>query len=268
MTNPFFENKEAEVINAFQKNGYYIFQIEDEENLKLVKNTILSESAKILELSQAPEEKNFFDQSQNFVKPDRLNGFRMALIAALAQQKRLRPIIYSLARNHIHWIVGNELAMQRACNLSIQIPDDESSLLPIHCDTWQGNSPYEMVFWLPLVDCYKTKSMYILPRQETEEVVRNFKKYSSLSSEELFHKLEPKIVWLDIPYGQGLIFSHAMLHGNRVNKEGNARWSMNIRFKPLLSPYSSKELGESFLPITLRPATEFGFKINMPETEK
>ena len=52
--------------------------------------------------------------------------------------------------------------MQMRISLSIQLPNDDSSLLPVHADTWSGVSPYEVVVWLPMVDCYKTKSMYIL----------------------------------------------------------------------------------------------------------
>ena len=52
--------------------------------------------------------------------------------------------------------------MQKRINLSIQLPNDSSSLLPLHSDIWSGDSPFEAVVWIPLVDCFKTKSMYIL----------------------------------------------------------------------------------------------------------
>ena len=55
--------------------------------------------------------------------------------------------------------VNNEIAMQLRVSLSIQLPLDDSSLLPVHADTWTGVSPFETVVWLPLVNCYKTKSM-------------------------------------------------------------------------------------------------------------
>jgi sporadic carbohydrate cluster 2OG-Fe(II) oxygenase len=265
MVNPFFETKEQEVVNQFLKTGYVIFPLENTQNLKIIRSKMAKWGSEQLKLPKAPTEELFFDKTQDLVNPANLNAFRMALITSMARDEELRVLVFSLARTHLQWIVGNELAMQRACNLSIQLPADQSSLLPIHCDTWQGNSPFEMVFWLPLVDCYKTKSMFILPREGTEEVVKNFDKYGKLSSEDLFQTLKPKLVWLDIPLGHGLIFSHAMLHGNRVNDEKDTRWSMNIRFKALFSPYSSKELGESFLPITMRPATRFGYEIKNPK---
>ena len=45
--------------------------------------------------------------------------------------------------------------MQNKINLSIQNPNDDSSLLNMHADTWSGDSPFEVVVWLPLVDTYK-----------------------------------------------------------------------------------------------------------------
>ena len=66
-------------------------------------------------------------------------------------------------------LVGNEIMMQKKINLSIQLPGDESSLLPIHSDVWSGDSPYEINLWVPLVDCYRTKSMYILSPKENDK---------------------------------------------------------------------------------------------------
>ena len=63
--------------------------------------------------------------------------------------------------------------MQNNINLSIQFPKDESSLLPMHADTWSGDSPFETVIWLPLVNCYKTKSMFILKQSK----YKNFEKF-------------------------------------------------------------------------------------------
>ena len=51
--------------------------------------------------------------------------------------------------------------MQKSLNLSIQFPKDDSSLLPIHSDVWSGDHLLRSICGY-LVDCYKTKSMYIL----------------------------------------------------------------------------------------------------------
>lgn len=265
MNNPFFQNEEQEVVDRFLRDGYYIFPIADRKSLDTIRETLHQKGLTLLDSGSRPDEKTFFDSIQNYVAVDKLNDFRVKLIAHLAKQMDLRSKVYHLGKKHIDWIIGNEIAMQRACNLSIQLPGDDSSLLPVHSDVWSGNSPYEIVFWLPLVDCHETKSMFILPREESDEVYRNFKKYSKLTAEEFFKAIEPRVTWVDVPYGHGLIFSHVMPHGNRVNQEKHTRWTINVRFKGMLSPYGSKELGESFLPVTARPATRIGYAYSKPE---
>ena len=69
---------------------------------------------------------------------------------------------YNVASEYLNILVGNELSMQKSINLSIQMPNDKSSLLDLHADTWSGDSPYEVVVWLPLVDCFKKKCIFYL----------------------------------------------------------------------------------------------------------
>ena len=107
--------------------------------------------------------------------------------------------------------------------------------------------------------------MFILPRPYTDEVLANIKDYGNLTAEEFFHQIKDRVIWLNVPYGHAVIFSHVMLHGNRINEESTTRWSFNLRFKGLLSPYGTKEVGESFLPITIRPVTRIGYSYKKPE---
>ena len=66
--------------------------------------------------------------------------------------------------------------------------------------------------------------------------------------------------WLDVKYGEVLLFNQALPHGNRLNEEPETRWSMNCRFKGVFTPYSDKKIGEFFEPITLRAASQTGMK--------
>jgi sporadic carbohydrate cluster 2OG-Fe(II) oxygenase len=264
-TNPFFAPEEEIAIEQFLKDGYLIFDIDDRDTLMQVKQMLYMSSLELLNESDTSDLDRFYDRTHEFVDPSQLNDFRVKLIAKMAQQNSLKPSIYKIAKQPLHWLVGNELVMQRNCNLSIQFPGDESSLLPLHSDVWSGNSPYEVVLWLPLVNCYSRKSMFILPRSKSDEILKNFPNYSHLTAEALYQQIKSELVWLDVKYGQAAIFSHSLLHGNRVNDESETRWTINVRFKSLLSPYGSKGLGESFLPITLRPATRIGFNYQKPE---
>lgn len=184
-----------------------------------------------------------------------LNQFRLKKISDLNSSLLTRKLYFSLAEKALHEIVGNELVMQRNINLSIQMPGDDSSLLPIHADVLQGDSPYEVVLWVPLVDCYGTKSMFFSRKQPVD--------ISGKSLEQLYEECEPYFV--DCEYGEALIFSQNYFHGNVVNQTNETRWSMNCRFKSVFSPYADKKLGEFFTPLTLRPATIMGMKYEFPK---
>jgi sporadic carbohydrate cluster 2OG-Fe(II) oxygenase len=187
-----------------------------------------------------------------------LNDLRLAMINNL--NRLFQPKYFSLARNTLHELVGNELVMQRNINLSIQLPDDDSSLLPIHCDTWSGDSPYEVVLWVPLVDCYGTKSMFFCDKEVSEKAdISKFK-----DSEELFKAIEPHVTFMDCKYGEALIFTQNIMHGNRVNTTNETRWSLNSRFKSLWTPYADKKLGEFFEPIEIRAASRLGMQYELP----
>ena len=163
-------------------------------------------------------------------------------------------------------LVGNELAMQNRVNLSIQLPEDDSSLLPIHADAFGGETPFQVVEWLPLVDCHSTKSMFILPRPACERVYAEFRKYEGKGMDTLFEDVKDELVWCDVPYGHVLVFSPNQLHGGVINREPETRWSMNCRLTGLFTPYrgAEKKLGSYYLPITTRAVTRVGMAYQEP----
>ena len=95
---------------------------------------------------------------------------RIHIINCINGESWIRETYFKLAKKYIFSIVGNEVAMQVRLNLSIQMPGDSGSLLPVHSDTWSGDSPFEIVVWLPLVDCYRTKSMYLLKNDNADAI--------------------------------------------------------------------------------------------------
>ena len=85
------------------------------------------------------------------------------------------------------------------------------------------------------------------------------------NAEDIFKAIESDVKFIDITFGNILLFSQTILHGNRVNYEDETRWSMNCRFKSLLSPYADKKLGEFFEPIIVKPATRLGMMYELSD---
>lgn len=260
----FFDREELGLIEDFEERGYHIFDIEDGTGLKRIRRAVANQLSK--EIGTPFEDiSEFLNRAGDRVSIADLNSVRLGIFNAMNREPWFRPTYYKLARGVLATLVGNELAMQRRINLSIQLPGDESSLLSVHSDVWSGDSAFEVVVWVPLVDCYRTKSMFILPRKLNDEHSKRFAEFQGKDTEELFRAIEPDVEWVTVSVGQGIIFTHTLMHGNRRNEEGEARWSINCRFKSLLSPYDTKRLGEFFEPITIRAATRLGTTYTLPK---
>lgn len=261
------ENKLSELL---KKKGYLIVKLKDLKPLEYLRNTVIKNTTKICNIKypKNKEEDYFLNNFHKNIKSSKLNEYRVKIINSINKDINFKKNYFLSSKDILYNLVGNELSMQSRINLSIQFPNDSSSLLPLHSDIWSGDSPFEVVVWIPLVDCYGTKTMYILPPNHYKKVENNFKKYSNKSSTELFNKIKKNLDWIDIKFGEILVFNQALPHGNIINKEKETRWSMNCRFKSVFSPYGDKKIGEFFEPITLRAASEIGIKYKLPEIKK
>jgi len=255
---------EVAMNGKFLDDGYLLLPVEDREALDRIRDCVAELAASHLDMPVPGNVQGFLDGLHNYVDVPGLNDLRLAVINGMNQQPWLRPTYYSLVRSVLDTVVGNELVMQRRINLSIQLPDDDSSLLPVHADVWDGDSAYEVVVWLPLVNCFETKGMYILPPEPNARHARDLSQFADGTTEDIYHAIEPDLHWPDLPYGQVMVFSQTLMHGNRINLEPETRWSMNCRFKSLFSPFADKHLGEFFEPVTVRAATRFGLDYKLP----
>lgn len=259
----YYSLEEREVAESFFNTGYVIRAVEDKPGLDRLQRLIAETAAAYLDLPLPADVTGFLDDVHRHVTPEALNGLRLAVIQRINSEVWVRPTYFSLARRLVEMVVGNELCMQRRLNLSIQLPGDESSLLPVHADTWSGDSPFEVVVWLPLVDVYGTKTMYLASPAADRAVQDRLGSYAS--AEDIFQALKPDLSWIDMKFGQVMIFNQNLAHGNRVNEEPFTRWSMNCRFKAALTPYADKRIGEFFEPLMLRPATRIGMDFVLRE---
>jgi sporadic carbohydrate cluster 2OG-Fe(II) oxygenase len=269
MKQDFYTDHEREITSQFLKNKYLIVPAENMDALNAIRKKVAQAAANAINQSLNENDiDHFLNHIHEKVTGKELNDIRLKVIADMNSDPSFRHLYFNVAKNNLMTLVGNELAMQRRVNLSIQLPNDDSSLLPVHSDVWAGDSPYEIVQWIPLVDCYNTKSMYIAEPEFDEQVQANFTQFSkSKSSEDLYQAIKDKVTFLNVPYGSVLLFSQNVMHGNRVNTEKDTRWSMNCRFKSVLTPYHGKKMGEFFEPITLRPLTRLGMEYVLAEGE-
>ena len=264
-----FRSSEEEAIsNYFINNGYVIKPTENIDALHSIRSfftDLIREKFKEHSKLASYSDDELLNNLHQFIDIDSLNDLRIDLINAMNSKPIIREYYYLIAKKSLDLLVGNEIAMQLRINLSIQLPDDDSSLLPVHADTWAGDSPFEVVVWIPLVNCYNTKSMFLLSPNNAKVLYKDFKKNAGDSSSSLYDCIKDQVDWIQIDFGDILIFNQSLPHGNIVNDEAETRWSLNCRFKGTFTPYGDKKLGEFFEPINLKAASILGLDYELPK---
>ncbi len=263
----FLSKDEQALTEEYLKQGYIIRPVADINALEWIRTKIFYFSEQEIGVQTTSDANSHLNQIHEYIPVSQINNYRLKIINSINAESEFRYHYFSLARPFLETLVGNELSMQLRINLSIQFPQDASSLLPVHADTWSGDSPFEVVVWVPFVDCYGTKTMYLLPPEKNKSLDENFFVRAGDNSEDLYQSIKQQVKWLDVKYGEVLIFNQALPHGNRQNMESETRWSTNCRFKGIFTPYGDKKLGEFFEPITLRAASKIGMEYQPPKME-
>jgi len=262
MTETFKSSDRVQALgDALLTKGFVIQRCESESGLLELHSLIIdAANSWLLEHGHSPIDR--LDESHRAISSDIINDVRLHIFARLNADVTLRQKYYSLASTAIQSLVGNDLAMQNKVNLSIQQPNDPTSVLDLHSDVWSGDSPFQVVLWVPLTDASSTNAMYLLPPNESHEAVRRSRDGEFESMEDIQRFYQSSFSSIEVKFGESLIFDSSCLHGNQLNTTNVSRWSLNCRFISLMAPAISPErrLGSYYTPILVRPATQMGLR--------
>lgn len=258
----FFSPDDAEIGQRFLDDGYVIADCEAPDALRDLVDEVLEESNRWLARAGVTNSIETLETSHAALPSHLVNDLRLHIYSHLNSDESIRLRYFSLARTLIECLVGNELAMQVKVNLSIQQPQDPTSVLDIHSDVWTGDSPFQVVLWTPLTRTTDTNAMFLLPPQASSEAFRRIGAGELTSMADAMEAYRPRISTIEMRVGQVLVFNSNCLHGNRLNTTSSTRWSLNCRFVSLLAPSTNPErrLGTYYSPIAVRPATRMGLE--------
>lgn len=258
----FREDNETFLSSAYEDRGFVI-EDADYKYLELLRRDI--EAAFAGFAGKAGVSSIDLENAHKIVSSEESNNLRLYMMQKMFQGTRFHRNYYNTAKHIIHSLCGNELAMQKRPGISINLPQNHNDILPIHADTWNGVSPFELNIWIPFVDCSNSMCLYILEKDKYVQKLRTSEGLLRLTSDELFNELRQDLTWIPIEYGKVLAFDQSLPHGYSLNEEALSHWSMNCRFKGLHSPYWDKKLGEYFMPITVKSSTRIGIGYTHPE---
>ena len=230
-------------LNYFEKNGFMKINL-DKKYLKdyvSFKKTIKKSFAKNFK-------NNSFEKFHLDVTFDKINDIRMKVIEKINKDKKIKQNIYLSAKKILNQMVGPDIIVQKNINLAIQMPKDQSRAL-FHKDT-PLSSKHEAVIWVPLVDCKQSMCMTMIPKKYHDEADSLLKK----TNEKIYEKFAKKYgITIPVKFGQALIFNTNNFHYIPVNQTENTRWSLNLRFKNLFTPYGERNLLDYYQIINTSP---------------
>ena len=141
------------------------------------------------------------------------------------------------------------------------MPLDDTSLLQLHTDTLSGQSVFEIVLWVPLTDCSESNSMYLYNIHDSKKILSELSSYEQPGKLQLYEDNKNDAMFMSLSYGQCLIFTPTLFHGNTKNQTTKTRISINCRFKNIFSPEAisgERRLGSFYRIMDLSPVTLLG----------
>jgi sporadic carbohydrate cluster 2OG-Fe(II) oxygenase len=178
------------------------------------------------------------------IRPHDLNSQRMNAFDRINSILDWDKLWFSLVRNFILDTLGPDLLIQRKLNLSVQCPNDDASQLGLHADTLSGQSPFEVVTWLPLSKYESAAGMYWFDRTVSRKIFDDMVAQEFLGLEHLRAKYWGQHHYLELPVGHIAVFTGSIFHGNLPHSSTFTRVSVNCRLKSLFSPEGRSTLNE------------------------
>jgi len=221
---------------SLSSHGYQLIKTNKLKYLDAFKNDLSKFLIERFSLSE--KEPNLI--LNNIHKFAKINSDKMAndlvleVINNFSKSYDFAEIAYNLFGEQIEKLLGPDLHAQRNNNIVFQYPNS-SRFSELHTDS-PPNSPYEIVFWIPLVDCFDTKSFFVLPVEESKNLINKYKSNHFENWSDFKKESLSKARHVKVNYSEALLFWTGIMHGSLNNQTDESRWCLNVRFKNLFAP--------------------------------
>jgi sporadic carbohydrate cluster 2OG-Fe(II) oxygenase len=246
-------------LSEFYKKGYAIVPIEKTKKLVESRNFLAEFFRNNYGCKGSVDE--ILNNCHKYIKEisdEKINSIIMSIINEFKKKYKMDELVYESSKQFINNLLGKDIASQKNPNIVFQYPFSTRTS-ELHADA-PANSFYEVVSWVPLVDCYSSKSFYILDKDNSRKLRDKHLSLDYSSWPELREEAINNAIHLKIKYGYALFFWSGLLHGSVVNTTDESRWSYNVRFKNLFAPAGMKEPLAFYRVLSKSALTEFAVK--------
>lgn len=224
------------VNNEFEIEGYEILNIENIQPLDDLKNCITNYLRSKYNLDTKDNDfiLNRFHELVHIGVDSTANDIVVDLLKEISKTSDFASVAYNSLPIAINRLIGPDIMAQKNNNIVFQYPGS-NRFSELHTDV-PTNSEFEVVVWIPLVNCSGTKSFYILPLQKSFKLVKRFRAGEFTDWTEFKNKCLEASTQVTVNYSQCILFWAGLIHGSVINSTDESRWCINVRFKTLFAP--------------------------------
>ena len=230
-----------ELHNRFFDKGYVILKAEDRKYLDDSRQIITNFLRQKYGINENNDERILNNIHKIIDINDTIaNNIVLNAIKDYSNNLDMAKSIFETNKTFLSSILGPDISAQKHANIVFQYPLSKRNS-ELHYDS-PPNSRHELVAWAPLVDCYGTKSFYVIEKEESYNLYQQYLNDTSIKSwEDLKQRARAQSKNIEIKYGEVLYFSANLFHGSEINHTEESRWSLNTRFKNLFAPCGLKD---------------------------
>ena len=242
-------NRQINKINLeYLDKGFCVFKLNNFIKLQKIKRLLLNKLRILINKKSITLEnyhKYVVESQHEKIQWELCNYFR---------KKNFCYIIAHEQLNIFRQLVGVDLLIQKDPFLRISRPNKEKDNIGYHRDTVYGQSPFEVSVLIPLVNLNANSCLKFLPKSHVSSDKRF--KFDSINTDikkgskkhNLGYPYSPKIPKVmekkmfapNVKFGNAIIFSPSIVHGQRVNTSTRTRFSFDFRIMNMFSPVKLK----------------------------
>lgn len=206
------------------------------ENLSLLRSEVLRIFQDSLsDIGVDGNSLNRLDDLHKVLTVSDINDYRLRCIKKLNEIDSInKRLLLDPLPGFVTSLIGPDQLIQKNVNLVIQRPLDIDNS-ELHRD-YPGNSEFEIVIWMPMVDCPSDMSMYVLDFNRSVDIAKRIKNSPEGGLSALHETVKNHGVFVPVDFGEALVFMTPLFHGSKINQNERTRVSFNFRLRGLFHP--------------------------------
>jgi len=218
------------------KSGYEIFNFKNNKELLKIKKLILNKLIKF-----TGNNKINLSNYNKYITEDNQHLEIQAYLSKEIWKSNLIVNFCLSIKNEIQKYVGNDFSIQKNPFLRIARPGNINDNIGFHKDTFYGQKLSEISLHIPLVNLNNHNCLKIIKNSHKKNNYKIKKNKSKHSKGSLKHELgfpyepqnlninESRFYPIKMKFGEGLFFTPALIHGQKINRSKVTRFSFDIR---------------------------------------